>query len=160
MSWERYVGYGALAVGVTIGARYATHASEVDRAFKAFFSLDPKCSEIMPSLKSNYNVFAIFGAGNFIDENGITQPNRYQVERVKMAAAAFVNGLGSQNTEFLFIDAGDGAALEKSIELLDKYISELSYGTKSLDRTKVASLIGSPNTAANVKDLKDYMLRT
>ena len=148
------------AVRFALAATLLTNATatyvqrpETGRAFSALGGLNPNCQEIIPSLR-HYDMIAVFGAGTYIDENDINQPNSFQTERLKMAAVAVVAGFSDK---ILLVDGGDGSVENASIILLENYIYEISFGQNTLNRDKVKSIQNSLNSAENVRDLGLYM---
>ena len=59
--------------------------------------------------------------------------------------------------KILLVDGGDGSVENASIELLENYIYEISFGQNTLNRDKVKSIQNSLNSAENVRDLGLYM---
>jgi vancomycin permeability regulator SanA len=101
-----------------------------------------------------FDLIAVFGAGSYTDQFGRLQPNKFQLNRMKAAAAAFAKGYASK---ILLIDGGEKSVLESSIALMQYAVSFFSKGTVELPRDAVSISTNSINTATNAQDLKKYM---
>jgi hypothetical protein len=123
--------------------------------FRDYLTLDHKCAEILPHLQK-YDAIAVFGAGTYIDSEGVERPNDYQVGRLKAAAAIYAAGYS--NT-IILIDGGTGEVVQSSTELLSSSVSDFSDGALSITEANVISLGPSFSTADEVHHLKGYMQR-
>jgi uncharacterized SAM-binding protein YcdF (DUF218 family) len=140
--------------GVTLASVSHFAPQETKNALHALAHNPSSCAEIMPQ-NQIYDTIAVFGAGTYVDENGITQPNNYQDGRIKAAAAAYVAGYSDK---ILLIDAGPDQVQTATIGRIKKHVEELSGGSKIISESGIQILTNSLNTAENVADLQNFML--
>lgn len=140
----------ALAASLLIEA--VSHPTESMRAVNTLLSRDQTCNKNNIDV-SYYDTIAVFGAGTFVDNEGINHPNFYQAQRLRQAARLYVDGYSDH---ILLVDGGDPNAIYESYLLIQKYVDVISDGQKEIGIWQMNAIHNSVNSADNVRGLKEY----